>query len=54
MICSRIISRTLLKSQNLFTPVSRVHRNVYNFSNFKPPLPTDIDVGNLSGFMQAN
>ena len=54
MICSKIISRSLFQSQNLFTPVTRLHRNVYSFSNFKPPLPTDIDVGNLTGLMQAN
>jgi hypothetical protein len=54
MICSKIISRTLLQSKNLFPPVTRVHRNVYNFSNFKPPLPTDIDVGNLAGLLQSN
>lgn len=54
MICSKIISRSLFQSQNLFNPVTRLHRNVYSFSNFKPPLPTDIDVGNLAGLMQAN
>lgn len=54
MICSRIISRTLLSSKNFIPPVTRLHRNVFSFSNFKPPMPTDIDVGNLAGFFQAN
>ncbi len=54
MICSRIITRTLLHSKNFITPISATRKNIFNFANYKPPLPTDIDVGNLTGLLQAN
>jgi hypothetical protein len=54
MICSRIITRTLLHSKNFVTPITNTHKNLFNFANYKPPLPTDIDVGNLVGFWKAN
>lgn len=58
MICSKIITRTLFHSKYLIptasNSVSKTHRNIFRFSNFKPPLPTDIDVGNLAGLWQAN
>lgn len=54
MLASKIITRTLLHSKNLLTPASSTYRQLFHFSNYKPPLPTDIDVGNLSGLYQAS
>jgi len=54
MIAQKIITRTLFHSKNFFTPINNTYKNLFTFSNYKPPLPTDIDVGNLTGFWQAS
>lgn len=54
MICSKIITSTLFNTRNIFVPIIRSHSNVYSFSNYKPPLPTDIDIANLKGLLTAN
>ncbi len=54
MIAQRIITRTLLHSKFFITPVKTTHLNLFSFSNYKPPLPTDIDVGNLVGLSQSS
>lgn len=54
MIAQRIITRTLLHSKNFITPIKSTHKNLFSFSNYKPPLPTDIDAGNLVGFWQTS
>ncbi len=54
MLAQRLITRTLLHSQNFVTPYANTHSNLFTFSKYKPPLPTDIDVGNLYGLTQAS
>ncbi len=49
MICSKIITPTFLNVKNFIKPVLRSQNNIYNFSKYKTPLPTDIDISNLSG-----
>lgn len=53
MLAQRLITRTLLHSKNFVTPYPNTHCNRFTFSNYKPPLPTDIDVGNLYGLAQT-
>lgn len=53
MLAHRLITRTLFHSKNYITPINNTHRNLFTFSNYKPPLPTDIDVGNLYGLSQT-
>ena len=54
MLAQRLITRTLLHSKNYITPIANTHHNLFAFSNYKPPIPTDIDVGNLVGFSQTS
>ncbi len=54
MLAQRLITRTLFHSKNFVTPYPNTHCNLFNFSNYKPPLPTDIDVGNLYGLAQTS
>jgi hypothetical protein len=53
MILSSIITRRIFPSRNLFTSFMQLNNNRFNFSNFKPPLPTDVDSGNLYGLLNT-
>ncbi len=53
MLVHRLITSTFLHSKNGITPINNTYRNLFNFSKYKSPLPTDIDVGNLYGLSQT-
>ncbi len=53
MLAHRLINPTFLHSKNYITPINNTYRKLFTFSNYKPPLPTDIDVGNLYGLSKT-
>ncbi len=54
MFCTRILTRNIFHTKNLMAPIAKSQANMFGFSSFKPPLPTDIDTGNLAGLLNAN
>jgi hypothetical protein len=54
MISSKILTSKIFHAKNFVPMIKKSNINVFSFGNFKLPLGTDIDVGNITGLLSVN